>query len=96
MKYALNLAENKRILSACVVLSNGNYDSMQIVDYLPEGNLFEYRFELDENLDTNELTWEYIHDPLPEPVIEETPSQLDIIEAQVTYTAMMTDTLLEV
>ena len=26
----------------------------------------------------------------------ETPSQLDIIEAQVTYTAMMTDTLLEV
>lgn len=26
---------------------------------------------------------------------EEQPSQLDIIEAQVTYTAMMTDTLLE-
>lgn len=33
--------------------------------------------------------------PTPEP-IEEQPSQLDIIEAQVTYTAMMTDTLLEV
>ena len=33
--------------------------------------------------------------PEPEP-IEEQPSQLDIIEAQVTYTAMMTDTLLEV
>ena len=31
---------------------------------------------------------------LPEPV-EEQPSQLDQIEAQVTYTAMMTDTLLE-
>lgn len=30
---------------------------------------------------------------LPQP--EETPSQLDLIEAQVTYTAMMTDTLLE-
>ena len=27
---------------------------------------------------------------------EEIPSQLDIIEAQLTYTAMMTDTLLEV
>ena len=27
---------------------------------------------------------------------DSTPSQLDIIEAQVTYTAMMTDTLLEV
>lgn len=33
--------------------------------------------------------------PEPEPV-EEVPSQLDIIEAQVAYTAMMTDTLLEV
>ena len=30
---------------------------------------------------------------IPEPV--STPSQLDVIEAQVTYTAMMTDTLLE-
>lgn len=32
---------------------------------------------------------------LPEPAAE-TPSQLDQIEAQVTYTALMTDTLLEV
>ena len=34
--------------------------------------------------------------PEPEPEQEPVPSQLDIIEAQVTYTAMMTDTLLEV
>lgn len=34
-----------------------------------------------------------IPDPEPEPDPE--PTQLDIIEAQVTYTAMMTDTLLE-
>lgn len=33
-------------------------------------------------------------DGQPDPA--ETPSQLDVIEAQVTYTAMMTDTLLEV
>lgn len=33
-------------------------------------------------------------DGQPEPVVE--PTQLDVIEAQVTYTAMMTDTLLEV
>lgn len=33
--------------------------------------------------------------PKTEPVVEE-PSQQDIIEAQVTYTAMMTDTLLGV
>lgn len=29
-------------------------------------------------------------------VAERTPTQLDVIEAQVAYTAMMTDTLLEV
>lgn len=34
--------------------------------------------------------------PEPEPVPEPEPTQFDIIEAQVTYTAMMTDTLLEV
>lgn len=40
--------------------------------------------------------------PEPEPVeepeepVEPEPTQLDILEAQVTYTAMMTDTLLEV
>ena len=33
--------------------------------------------------------------PKTEPIVEE-PSQLDIIEAQVTYSAMMTDTLLGV
>lgn len=34
--------------------------------------------------------------PEPEPEADPEPTQLDIIEAQVTYTAMMTDTLLEV
>lgn len=33
--------------------------------------------------------------PEPEPEPEYEPTQLDIIEAQVTYTAMMTNTLLE-
>lgn len=32
--------------------------------------------------------------PEPEPEAEPEPTQLDMIEAQVTYTAMMTDTLL--
>ena len=34
--------------------------------------------------------------PVPDPMLEPEPSQLDRIEAQVTYTAMMTDTLLGV
>lgn len=38
--------------------------------------------------------YEIIEDGRPDPAA--TPSQLDVIEAQVTYTAMMTDTLLEV
>ena len=34
--------------------------------------------------------------PAPEPVPDPEPTQLDIIEAQVVYTAMMTNTLVEV
>ena len=86
MKYALNLSEDNRILSACVVFPKGNYDYMSIVDVLPEGNIADYLY----------INNEYIHDPIPVVEVEETPSQLDIIEAQVTYTAMMTNTLLEV
>ena len=40
--------------------------------------------------------WEPLPMPEPEPEPEPKPSQLDRVEAQVTYTAMMTDTLLEV
>ena len=82
--YALNLNEEKRILSACVVLPNGDYTGMAIVNKLPQGNIVDYIY----------IDGEYIYKPLPvEPVIVE-PTQLDLIEAQVTYTAMMTDTLL--
>ena len=38
--------------------------------------------------------YEVFEDAIPEPVVE--PTQVDRIEAQVTYTAMMTDTLLGV
>lgn len=38
----------------------------------------------------------YEEEVFPEPMPEPEPTQLDMIEAQVTYTAMMTDTLLEV
>ena len=92
--YALNLAEDGRILSACVVLPNGNYDGMPRVDYLPEGNIYEYRYVEDENLDTGELTWEYIHDPLPEPEqseINSAPSaeeRIEALEAAVTMLCM--------
>lgn len=42
---------------------------------------------------SNGYTFE--EDPLPEPEPEPEPTQLDRIEAQTVYTAMMTDTLME-
>lgn len=57
MKHALNLAEDKRILSAWKVLPAGDYEGMPIVEELPEGDVYEYRY----------VDGEYIHDPLHKP-----------------------------
>ena len=54
-----------------------------VVAQLPEGNTADYRLE----------AGAYVYDPLPVPVEE--PSLMDRLEAQLVYTAMMTDTLLE-
>ena len=81
MRYALNLNNENRILS--VTFEKYAAKNNILVDTLPEGNVIDYKY----------INNEYVYEPLPIP--EETPSQLDIIEAQVTYTAMMTDTLLE-
>ena len=84
MKYALNLSEDKRVLS----VTEEQYAPADavLVDSFPEGDVYEYRY----------VDGKFIHDPLPEIEVVEKPSQLDRIEAQTTYTAMMTGTLLEV
>ena len=83
-KYAMNLAEEGRILSA--TFEKYAPDGSVLVDELPEGNLSDYRYQ----------DGEFVYDPLPKPSpVPEEPTQLDRVEAQVTYTAMMTDTLLE-
>lgn len=86
--FALNIEkETNRILSACIVLKDVNYNGMPIVDELPEGDITDYLY----------IDGAYVYDPLPEPETETAePTQLDRLEAQATYTAMMTDTLLEV
>lgn len=85
MKRSLNLDGDGRILSSCICLEGVEYEN--IVDELPEGDITDYKY----------IDSEYVHEPLPEPEeSEEQPTQLDVLEAQVTYTAMMTDTLLEV
>lgn len=82
--YALNLADDGRILSA--TYDRYGAENQPRVSELPEGNLPNYKY----------IDGEYVYDPLPKEEPEVTPTQLDMIEAQVTYTAMMTDTLLEV
>ena len=70
MKYALNLGEDNRILSACIVLSIGNYEGMPIVDNLPDGNIVDYKY----------IDGKYVHDPLPEePEIELEPTTDEVL-----------------
>ena len=81
MKYALNLANDNRILSAWDILPEGVYDGMPIVEELPEGDIYEYRYE----------NGEYIHDKLPEPEhLETPPTALEVMDARLTYVEMMT------
>lgn len=84
MMFALNLGENGRVLSA--TLPEYAPSTQPQVESLPEGDLYEYRY----------VDGDFIHDPLPEQEEETpTPTQLDRVEAQTMYTALMTDTLLE-
>ena len=82
-RYGLVLDENYRIISA--PFQRYAPEDAIIVDILPEGNLPDYQY----------INGEYIYNPLPKEEVKEVPSQLDVIEAQITYTAMMTGTLLE-
>lgn len=84
MKYALNLGEHNRILS--VTFDELAPAEQPRVETLPDGNVADYKYE----------NGKYVYDPLPKPEETIEPSQLDILEAQVIYTAMITDTLLEV
>jgi hypothetical protein len=63
--YALNLDNENRILSACVVLPKGNYTNMPIVDTLPDGNIVDYLY----------IDGGYIYSPLPKIEIVEEPTE---------------------
>ena len=71
---------------------------MKVIQYTFNGNSVAMDWnEANEEIAKKEAdNGEYtiVDDGQAEPVAA--PSQLDVIEAQVTYTAMMTDTLLEV
>lgn len=84
MRYALNLSDDYRVLS--VTYEEYAPVDAVLVESLPEGDTVDYRY----------VDGEFIYEPLPVEEVVEIPTQLDRIEAQVAYTAMMTDTLLEV
>ncbi len=70
MRYALNLADDGRILS--VTFEQYAAPGQPIVDTLPEGNINDYLF----------VNGQYVYDPLPvppEPIPE--PSADDILNA---------------
>lgn len=82
--YSLNLATDNRVLSVCECIEGMEYDI--VVESFPDGDVSDYRYE----------NGEYIHDPLPTPEPQPAePTQFDELEAQVVYTAMMTDTVLK-
>ena len=65
MKYALNLADNGRILSA--TYAEFAPSDAVLVDELPDGNVYEYRY----------VNGEFIHDPLPKPEQPEVEATTD-------------------
>ena len=68
MRIVLILDADKRIMSACTALPQGNYGEMPIVDNVPAGNLPDYLY----------VNGEFIFDPLPE--VEAAVPQLSLEE----------------
>ena len=81
MKYALNLASDGRVLS--VTFEKYAPRDAVLVDVLPDRDVSQYRY----------ADGILVYDPSA--AAEELPSWQDRMEAQLAYTAMMTDTLLE-
>lgn len=84
MKYALNLAEDGRILSA--TYERFAHPNAILVEELPGNNVADYCW----------VEGKYIYNPICRMKVEDAPERMDVLEAQIIYTAMMTDTLLEV
>ena len=68
---ALNLNNENRILSACKVLLNGNYDGMLIVDSIPKGNLLDYLY----------VDGEFVYNPVPKVEVKPEPTAQDDTDA---------------
>lgn len=79
----------------CTRINHGTEEEPQIKEILSPVEM-SYSEANEEMAKREAYQGEYTIEDDGRPDPTETPSQLDVIEAQVTYTAMMTDTLLEV
>lgn len=83
--FELKLDAENRVVYASTLYKDG---AEILVETIPE-NVLDYKY----------IDGEFIYDPLPQPDYDDPapkPTQLDRVEAQTMYTAMLTDTLLEV
>ncbi len=69
MNYALNLAEDGRVLSATYPQYAPN--GATVVNSLPEGNISDYRY----------VNGEFVFEPLPQPESDNTPTAEERLEA---------------
>lgn len=81
MSYALNLAEDGRILSATYEAYAA--PGQPLVETLPEGNIYEYRY----------TDGAYTHDPLPNEEPEQTPTTEERLAALEQENAYLKETL---
>lgn len=88
LPFVLDLAEDNHITMAAIYHVEIPAGAITVDEIPDEGySIVDYRYE----------NGEFIFDPLPEPEpFDPGPNRFDILEAQVTYTAMVTNTLLEV
>lgn len=95
--YAINVNSDGRIACATYpefAAMEQNEENVYTQDDMMEGYILVPSIPEDDLSNYLYKDGEYIYDP--QAVDTEKPSQMDRIEAQITYTAMMTDTLLEV
>ena len=79
----------------CTKINRGTEESPEIKEILTPAEMpWNEANEAIAKKEAHNSEYEIVDDGQPDPA--DTPSQLDVIEAQVTYTALMTDTLLEV
>ena len=77
-KYALNLADEGRILSA--TFEEYATAEMPIVETLPDGNIADYLY----------VDGAYIYEPLPVVEVEAEPTEIEKLRADVEFLAIMT------